>query len=176
MGWWGKEPLAGDAPSDIKYDIQSMLGFAASFWDRMYKMSELNKVAHTKIRAKFETRLPTIIDYLEEKENSDYYDYYCIGYHVLAIMLMNCGATFPDWLRGQCIECCLNDSWAQKDESRFNCMISLIDDILEYKDGVPTQETALDEGLFAKLFTALDDAAAGKPTGLLNVGLRKGKG
>ena len=160
MGWWGVTAMAGDTPSDILCGFQNVLKMGNSFWDRFYDGKTTSKDMK-KVAVKINENLDRLITFCEKQENDSYYDDYFISYHVLAIFVMNHGANFPDWLRGKCIECCVDDTWAHEDDERLNAMLSLINDILNYKDGKPTEESTPDRGLFGAIFTALDKGKQG---------------
>lgn len=160
MGWWGVTAMAGDTPSDVLCGLQNHLGLGGSFWDRFYDNGPTPK--ETKhVAVKINENLDRLVKFCEKQENDMYYDDYFISYHVLAIFIMNHGAIFPDWLRGKCIECCVDDTWAREDDERLNAMLSLINDILIYQDGKPMEESAPDGGLFSAIFTALDKGKQG---------------
>lgn len=164
MGWWGVTAMAGDAPSDALCEFQHLLNMGGSFWDRFYDKEPTAKITQ-RVAKKINANLNRLIAACEKQENNSYYDEYFISYHVLAIFIMNHGADFPDWLRGQCIECCVNDSWAREDEERLDAMLSLIGDILDYKDGIVTAESSPDRGLFGAIAEHL---SKGEQKGLIN--------
>lgn len=168
MGWWGVTAMSGDRPSDILWDFKEVLGFSGSFWDRFGDAKTILKDM-PRVTKKINDNLDRLIAKCEKYESDTFYDDYEIGYHVLAIFIMNHGADFPDWLRGQCIECCVNDTWAQEDDERLSAMLSLLDDILEYKDGEVTIETSADMGLMGAIFSKIDSGE----DGLVNVGPKK---
>lgn len=175
MGWWGVTAMSGDAPSDAMWKFKSIIGLRASFWDRFERITTSKKAREeiAKVRAAINSHLGQCIAWCETQQNDEYYDDYCIAYQVLSIFIMNHGADFPDWLRGQCIECCVNDTWGQEDERRLNAMLSLINDVLDYEDGEIKIESEPDQGLLGALFTSLDKAARGEEIGLINDGPKK---
>lgn len=159
MGWWSANVMGGDTPYDLRGAFEEKLGFASSFFDRMQD-SGLTKKGMKMMRDRYNERLADIIDWIEKKwSKMTHVDDVNIAYQVLAVQMMEVGADMPDWLRGRCIEAAIGDEWSKQQleeggkTDRFDAMISLIDDILSYVDGKPTELSSPDMGLMGTIFS-----------------------
>lgn len=173
MGWWSANVMGGDTPYDYRGDFEGLCGIGSSFWDR-FQDAGLTKKGQKLLQTRYNKNLTKLVNYIEKKIAGGSFradDYTNIAYQVLGAQLMECGANFPDWLRGRCIEAAIDDEWSQdqaEDDSlpeekkdRFHAMLSYIDDVLNYEDGKPTELSSPDMGLMFQIATKLSKGEAG---------------
>lgn len=130
MGWWSATIMGGDTPLDFKGKFHDILGLKY----------EGGKSKFTK--KNMEAGVNKIVSHLMTKSNSHWYcDERNIGFQVLAVQMMECGARMSDELKVQIIQACHDDRWASKEEDRKKYVTDLHNAVLNYS-GKKTKVTS----------------------------------
>lgn len=155
MGWWSCDIMGGDTP----YDAHGWI------WDRILEL--LGKEGETYSSYVLDDKKVSCFDNDRDElreaftpENvkilfegilamSDSYDRSTIYAEVLALMIVESGAGFPDDLRQKFIEVIAQDSWAKEDEERARFVLDLCMRIAASKKGEVVELPK--KGLFEKM-------------------------
>jgi hypothetical protein len=134
MGWWDHNVYGGDSPWDYLGDIAKTIGFKDH--DNMHSLVGIQdwspEIKH-KVCKKLERNFRKVLD---RGEGMIYPDE--VWWQVLAQLILDVGAKFPQDLRYKCIKMCLTDEWAMEGgHQRQEEMARLVHDITFYKDGEP---------------------------------------
>lgn len=140
MGWWDCNVYGGDTPWDYLGEIAELIGYK----DRKMNYHSLVGVegwdAEEKLKVckKLERNFRKVLDRGESMKYQDE-----VFWQVLAQLILDVGAKFPQDLRYKCIKMCLTDEWAMEGEHhRQQEMARLAHDITFYKDGEPKPWTS----------------------------------
>lgn len=129
MGWWSKDIMGGDSPLDVEgkiFEICNVEQFPED--DSVGKLTKKD----------FEKNLPTILEHLRKIENNPYYDEFAIGYQVLGVLMMKCGATIDEDLKIEIRSASETDSWAAEDDERRE-IVNNFHKALDSYDGTPIE-------------------------------------
>lgn len=156
-----KRHIGGDSPLDFEDDIFGIC--VVNKFPEDFNLGEDKPVELTK--KDFEMHLPKILEHLRKQENDEFYDEFAIGFQVLGVLMMKCGAPISDELKAEIIQASETDSWAKEDAERKTIVDGFHEAIRSY-NGKPI--IIRSRGLFEVI---ADHLASGKE-GLVN----KGKG
>ena len=154
MGWWSKDIMGGDAPLD--------------FEDEIFKICNIERISGNSsklTKEHFEEHLSEILEMLRKQRNNQYYDRFAIGFQVLGVLMMSCGATITDELKTEIKTASETDTWANEDPERKE-IINGFHKALNVYNGTPI--TFQSKGLFE----VLTERISSGNKGLIN----KGKG
>jgi hypothetical protein len=134
MGWWSVDILGGDTPLDFKGAIYEQLNL-----DQFKSLVAVRKSAFSaKTGEEFNDMISSIIERWGCGELGTPFnnEMHSIGYQVLAVEIMDCGATIPEETLAKMAEWIPKDPWSQEDTERREKVNELIYALNVY-DGVP---------------------------------------
>jgi hypothetical protein len=124
MGWWSTDILGGDTPLDWE--------------DEFYEIANVEKwgedVKNNIPREVIEQYQQSFSDLLD---STDYSGEAEIGYQVLAVMMMEVGASIDPIIKAKMVSAALSDEWANNDTEREETMQGLVKALSQYKPGTP---------------------------------------
>lgn len=134
MGWWSTDIMGGDTPLDFKSEIIDEFLKKDQFHDGLVKIKEaFDRVPEKGLNG----LIPHIVRTWGYKVgDSSYVDEVSIGYQVLAVLMMKCGATIPDSTRVLMRESISQDGWATENEERKGKIEFLLQSLASY-NGTP---------------------------------------
>lgn len=116
MGWWSATIMGGDTPLD----------FVGTFHDILKLKYDSGKNKFTK--KNMEAGIDKLVAYLMTKKNSHWYcDEKNVGFQVLGVQMMECGARMSPELKEKIIQACDEDRWAHSNNSDNDDRKKIID-------------------------------------------------
>lgn len=136
MGWWSTDIMGGDTPLDFKSDIYNKLKLDPFKSTR----SKIKKVFDEMDEKTINSLIPsTVTRWGCGEPGSDFHnDMTSIGYQVLAIEMMRCGAKIRPTTFKQMEEWIPLDGWSQDDDER-NTKVNILLKTLYSYDGSPIE-------------------------------------
>lgn len=154
MGWWSCAILGGDTAYDAHGWVWDMvLEVAGSSYEEAIYDDDFQVFNHQQDILRdglTEEVITEAISKLPEHPDSDIYA------QVLALMLMESGAIFPEQARKELLSYAANDEWAKEDQQRALYVLDLCRRIENYEDGKAIEVPSV--GLFDKMLGGVTDS------------------
>jgi hypothetical protein len=142
MGWWSTDILGGDTPYDIVSRIFEICDI---------EQYEEDKPGQNLLNDKaIQENLDEITNYLDMLGEDK-----SIGYQVLAVLMMECGATISKDLKFEMIYACNEDEWAQTNEERQKSILGLLTTLEAYDNSKPIAVKS--KGLLEVIYKSLEN-------------------
>lgn len=160
MGWWGCGVMEGDGPMDMEaVIIEHLAGIGETDcktdaqYDRI--IARQRRLAVKKMKA---GRYHDVIRLAKDGDEMFYGEESNIILQVLGEMIMCYGGRMSERTKGVFRQAARNDEWAQESDERKAEMTAYINRITNYKG---KKITPTSQGLFSKIFQALDEGKVG---------------
>ena len=145
MGWWSATIMGGDSPLDFQGALESKLGIEPNYSET--KTPESHKKKLYEAIENHEEMIDSILNKwgCGEPEEDFYKNEKSIGFQVLAVLMMECGAEIKPELKTKMLFWIEKDEWANEDTERLGYIDNLQDMVRAY-EGEPVK--VKNEGLF----------------------------
>ena len=150
MGWWSSDILGGDTPLDFQDSFHDLVGIDEGYDNEDDKTSVADrKMLYEKEDKSFVNKaIDGILNRwgCGDPEDAYYKEQLSIGYQVLAVEMMACGAKISDELKVLMEFHIPNDEWSHDDQERAGKINQLYEALLSYTGEAPVVISS--KGLF----------------------------